>query len=146
MFGTVSTDVRTHAHRIYLAPGGIGKADLGNNPDGYPRDPKKSATVADGLSRAGCAVIWGDPSRAEHLFLAEGIETAAAVARAFWFEIGMLHTIAVAAAISATGLEKIEVYPATKQVTVCADRDEAAKPDGKPGSRTGEKAARNFAL
>jgi hypothetical protein len=34
VFGTVSADGRTHAHRIYLAPGGAGKADLGNGPDG----------------------------------------------------------------------------------------------------------------
>ena len=30
IFGTVSADGRTHAHRIYLAPAGAGKAELGN--------------------------------------------------------------------------------------------------------------------
>ena len=145
VFGTVSADGRTHAHRIYLAEGGTGKAELASGPDGHPRDPKKSAIVADGISRAGCAVVWGDPASADRLFLTEGIETGAAVARAFWFEI-TVGSLAVAAAISATGLEKFQLYPATEQVTVCADRDEADKPSGKPGSRTGEKAARQFSL
>lgn len=71
VFGTVSADDRTSAHRIYLAPGGAGKAHLGDSPDGYQRDAKKSATVTDGISRAGCAVIWGDTSSADHLFLTE---------------------------------------------------------------------------
>jgi hypothetical protein len=52
VFATTSADGRTHAHRIYLAPEGAGKADLGNGPDGHPREPKKSATVSDGLSRS----------------------------------------------------------------------------------------------
>src|SRR5512132_3609444 len=43
VFGTVAADGRTHAHRIYLAPGGAGKADLGTSADGRLRDPKKSA-------------------------------------------------------------------------------------------------------
>ena len=45
----------------------------------------------------------GDPSRAPHIVLAEGIETAAAVAPAFTAEI-QAGEIAVAAAISATGI------------------------------------------
>ena len=35
VFGTVAADGRTHAHRIYVAPGGAGKADLGSGPDGH---------------------------------------------------------------------------------------------------------------
>jgi hypothetical protein len=54
--------------------------------------------------------------------------------------------IAVAAAISANGIEAFEPYSATARVTIAADRDEAPKSDGKPGSRSGELAARSFGL
>ena len=145
VFGTVSVDGRTHAHRVYLAPEGAGKADLGNCPDGRPRDPKKSAKVIDGVSKSGCCVVWGDPSHAPRLLLTEGIETGAAVALAFGVEI-VSGEVAVAAGISATGLEAFQPYSATQRVTVCADRDEADKPNGRPGSQRGEKAARKFAM
>jgi hypothetical protein len=145
VFGTKASDGRTHAHRIYIAPGGAGKADLGSDPDGHPRDPKKSAKVLDGVSRAGCAVLWGDPTQAPHLLLTEGIETGAAVAFAFRDEIAN-REVAVAAAISATGMEAFQPYPATRRVTICADRDEAEKPGGKRPSRRGESAARAFCL
>ena len=82
VFGTVAPDGRRHAHRIYVAPSGAGKAELGVGPDGRPRDPKKSARLKDGQSAAGCAVLWGDPASAPHLLLAEGIETSAALALA----------------------------------------------------------------
>ena len=87
VFGTLSADGRRHAHRIYVAPGGAGKAELGTAPNGRPRDPKKSAKVVGEQSTAGCAVLWGDPAQAPHLLLAEGIETAAAVALAVLPEI-----------------------------------------------------------
>ena len=80
VFGTIAPDGRKHAHRIYVAAGGAGKAELGVGPDGHPRDPKKSAKLAAGQSAAGCAVLWGDPATAPHLLVAEGIETAAALA------------------------------------------------------------------
>jgi hypothetical protein len=127
VFATVSADGRTHAHRIYLAPEGAGKADLGSRPDGHPREPKKSASITEDGSSSGCAVLWGDPSIAPHLLLAEGIETAAAITTAFFAEI-IGNEIAVAAAISASGVEAFEPYPATQKVTICADRDEADKP------------------
>jgi hypothetical protein len=82
-----SADGRTHAHRIYLAEGGQGKAQLGTGPDGRSRSPKKSAQILDKDKIAGRSVLWGDPSRAPHVILAEGIETAAAVALALWTEI-----------------------------------------------------------
>jgi hypothetical protein len=145
VFETASADGRTHAHRIYLAADGAGKAELGNGPDGHPREPKKSARTIDGVSRAGCAVFWGDPAQAPQLCLAEGIETAAAIAFAFRDQVAS-GEVAVAAAISATGVEAFRPYPATQRVTVCADRDEAAKPNGQPGSRRGEQAARKFAI
>jgi hypothetical protein len=145
VFGTVSADGRIHAHRIYLAPEGAGKADLGIGPDGHPRAAKKSAKILDRVSRTGCAVLWGDPSRAPHLLLTEGIETGAAVAVAYRAEIGS-HEIAVAAGITASGVEAFQPYSATQRVTVCADRDEAEKKEGKPGSQRGEKAARKFGI
>jgi hypothetical protein len=145
VFATVAADGRTHAHRIYLAPGSAGKAELGIGPDGHARNAKKSAKVSDGVSRSGCSVVWGDPALAAHVLLTEGIETGSAVALAFRSEIEACG-IAVAACISAGGVEAFQLYPVTQKVTVCADRDEADKPNGKPGSRRGEKAARKFGL
>lgn len=145
VFGTLSADGRRHGHRIYVAPAGAGKADLGMSSNGRPRDPKKSAKVVGEQSTAGCAVLWGEPSQAPHLLLAEGIETAAAVALAVLPEIHE-GRVAVAAAISAVGMESFLPWSATQRVTIAADRDEAAKPDGRPGSRRGEQAARAFAL
>ena len=77
--------------------------------------------------------------------LTEGIETGPAVALAFKAEIAD-GRVAVAAAVSAVGMEAFQPWPATRRVTVAADRDEAPKPDGRPGSRRGERAARTFAL
>ena len=126
VFGTLAADGRRHAHRIYVAPAGAGKAELGNGPNGRPRDPKKSAKVTGEQSTAGCAVLWGDPTKAPHLLLTEGIETGAAVALVFLPEIEQ-GQVAVAAAITAGGVEAFQPWPATKRVTVAADRDEGAK-------------------
>ena len=145
VFGTVAADGRTHAHRIYVAPGGAGKADLGARPDGQPRDPKKSARIIGDDNTSGRSVLWGDPERAPWIILCEGIETGAAVAFAFQSEIETGEAV-VASAISAGGVEAFRPYPGTARVTVAADRDEAPKPNGKPGSRRGEQAAREFAL
>ena len=90
-------------------------------------------------------MLWGDPERAPQIVVAEGIETGAAVALALAAEIEA-GEVAVAAAISAGGVEAFQPYPATRRVTVAADRDEAPKPNGKPGSRRGERAAREFGL
>ena len=59
VFGTIAQDGRKHAHRIYVAAGGAGKAELGVDPDGHPRDPKKSAKLAAGQSAAGCVGALG---------------------------------------------------------------------------------------
>ena len=144
MFGTVDVGGRTHAHRIYLASGGIGKADLGADPTGNPRDSKKSARVIGNDSTAGRSVLWGDPAIARHIILAEGIETATAIALAMQAEI-IANKIAVAAAITAGGVEAFMPYPATVRVTIAGDRDEGEK-SGKPGSRRGERAARTFGI
>jgi hypothetical protein len=82
IFGTVSPDGRTHAQRIYVKADGKGKADLGVGPDGRQRDAKKSAKLPQGVNSAGCAILWGDPTTAAHLILAEGPETTAALALA----------------------------------------------------------------
>jgi hypothetical protein len=103
VFATVAPDGRRHAHRIYVASGGRGKAELGTCPDRRPRDPKKSARLKQGESAAGCAVLWGDPASAPHLLVAEGIETAAALALAYRAEIDS-HEVAVAAPLSAAGI------------------------------------------
>jgi phage/plasmid primase-like uncharacterized protein len=140
VFGTVAADGRTHAHRIYLAPRGVGKANLGTDPTGRARNPKKSARVIGNDNTAGRSVVWGDPAIAPHIILAEGIETGAAIALAMQAEI-TANEIAVAAAITAGGVEAFIPYPATARITIGTDRDEGEK-DGKPGSRRGERAAR----
>jgi hypothetical protein len=144
VFATVAPDDRRHAHRIYVQHDGDGKAGLGTGADGRRRDPKKSARLQEGRSATGCAVLWGDPAMAHHLLVAEGIETAAALALAYRAEIDS-HEVAVAAALSAAGIRSFQPWPATRTITVAADRDEA-RPAGDRGYRAGEQAARAFAL
>ncbi|TXN73422.1 DUF927 domain-containing protein [Methylobacterium sp. WL6] len=145
VFGTVDAEKRQHAHRIYLAPGGSGKADLGTDASGYTRDPKKSAKRVGEESTAGRSVFWGDPSRSPWCIVAEGIETAAAVAFAFRAEIEA-GEVTVASAINAGGIEAFGPWPATKRVTIAADRDEAAKITRPNPTRRGERAARVFGI
>ena len=143
VFGTTATDGRKHAHRIYLSRDGRAKADLGARSDGKFRDPKKSAKRADAqASTAGCGVIWGNPERAPHLVLFEGIENAAAGAYSLRAEIEA-EEIYVVSAINAGGIEAFVPWPSTQRVTVAADRDEAKKG---AGYRRGERAARAFGL
>jgi hypothetical protein len=145
VFGTVAADGRAHAHRIYLATDGRGKADLGIGPDGQARDPKKSARkIADDDNTMGRSVLWGDPAIAPHIVVTEGIETGSAVAFALQAET-LAGEIAVASAITAGGVEAFQIYPATKRVTIAADRDEGEK-EGKPRSRRGERAGRTFGI
>jgi len=136
---TVGVDGAFHAHRIYVAPDGRGKAELGETSDGRARDPKKSAKVRDGQSITGYCVVFGNAEQADHLIVAEGIETAAAVAYAFKSEV-LSSAVAVAAGISAVGVEGVKPWPATRRITVAADRDENSG-GTKPPSRRGEKAA-----
>jgi hypothetical protein len=137
VFGTIAPDGRTHAHRIYVAAMGHGKAEL----DG--RDPKKSASLAKGAKANGCAVIFGDRDKAPWCLLTEGIETGAAIAHVFAAELKAGQAY-VAAAISDSGVAGFDPWPATTRVTVCADRDET-KRRSEPGYRAGEKAALRFA-
>jgi hypothetical protein len=134
VFGTVAVDGRTHAHRIYLAPGGAGKASVSK--------PKKSAKVVGDQSVDGCAVLWGEPATAPHLIVTEGIENGAAEALAHWPEI-QAGGVAVAAAISANGIKAFKPWPATQRMTVAADRDEMWVGSKAP-SRAGELAAREL--
>lgn len=145
VFFTIDRDRRQHAQQIYVAPLGRGKADLGKNPSGAVRDVKKSAKKVDENENvAGRCAIWGDPTKAEHIILCEGIETAAAVAYSFRADIRS-KAVAIASAINAGGIEAFLPWPATKRITVAADRDDAEK-RGKPGSQRGEHAARTLGL
>src|SRR5262249_41165821 len=143
VFETADRDGKTHAHRIYLTPGGAGKAELGSDYNGQRRKAKKSARKTADESTAGRAVIWGDASKAETELIFEGIETAAAAALAFQNEINS-RKMAIFACISAGGVEAFRPWPATKRVIVGTDRDEASKNERAP-SRRGEIAARKFA-
>ena len=145
VFGQIDVDGLRHAHRIYLAKNGAGKAELGNTASGYPRNPKKSAKVLGNDTMIGRCALWGDPTRAPRIIVAEGIETAFAIADAFSKDT-RAGNVVVAAAVSATGIEAFQPWPATKRITVAADRDEGEKENGKPGSRRGEHAARKLGL
>lgn len=145
VYGTTDAEERQHAHRIYLEEGGAGKADLGTDPSGYTRDPKKSAKRVGEESTAGRSVIWGDPARSPWCIVAEGIETAAAVAYAFRAEIEASE-VTVASAINAGGIEAFTPWPAMKRITIAADRDESAKITRPNPTRRGERAARVFGI
>ena len=144
VFETLSPDGRRHAHRIYTQPNGAGKAELGRRRDGRRRDPKKSAALEEGQSASGCVVLWGDPTRARHLILCEGIETAAALALARQAEIEAGEVV-IAAGLSTSGIRSFQPWPTTRRVTIAADRDEDRPADGR-GFKAGEQAARAFAL
>jgi hypothetical protein len=145
VFGTMGVDGKRHGHRIYLASGGAGKADLGIGPSGRPRDPKKSCKVADGDNTSGRSVLWGDVDTVPWIIVTEGIETAAAVAHAFREEIGSGQA-AVAAAITTAGVEAFLPWPSTSRVTIAADRDERVKPGKVSATKAGECAARAFGV
>ena len=87
VFGTIAQDGRKHAHRIYVADGGAGKADLGVGPDGHPRDPKKSARLEPGRALLAAPCSGAIRRRRRTCCVAEGIETAAALAHAHRAEI-----------------------------------------------------------
>jgi hypothetical protein len=137
VFETVAPDGRRHAQRIYLSPDGRGKAELGPDPNGKARNPKKAARRdPDGPGTAGCCVAWGNPDN-EHIILAEGIENADAVA------LSLAGEQPVLSALSAVGVESFSPWPSTRIVTVAADRDEAKRG---AGFKRGERAAKNLAM
>jgi hypothetical protein len=143
IFETLDRDGKTHAHRIYLAPGGAGKAQLGLGANGQRRQSKKAARKTADESTAGRAVIWGDTSKAELELIFEGIETAAAATLAFQTEIAA-NEVVIAACISASGTEAFKPWPSAKRIIVGADRDEGCE-GSRPAKRRGEVAARKFA-
>ena len=106
--------------------------------DGRPRDAKKSATLKEGQNAAGCVVLWGDPAKAPHLVLGEGIETAAALALARQPEIEA-GEVAVAAALSTAGHRLIPApgrRPAGSPIAAHRDEDRPADDRGlKAGER-----------
>jgi hypothetical protein len=144
VFEQVERDGKIHAHRIYLAEGGLGKADLGLDASGKARDPKKSAKKSEDDYTSGRSVLWGDPATATVAIICEGVETAAAIALAFQAEIEA-GEIQVVSCINAAGIENFKPWPETKEVIVAADRDEAAD-GGHAPSRRGEHAAREFGI
>jgi hypothetical protein len=145
VFEMADPDGRRHALRIYLAPGGVGKANVGTRADGRAREPKKLAKAIAGDSTNGRAVIWGNPVTASLIIVCEGVETAEAVALAFKAE-AEAGTLLVAAAIHANGVEAFDPWPRAEGIIVAGDRDEAPKPSGQPPSRQGEHAARALCL
>jgi hypothetical protein len=65
VFETVNRDGREHAHRIYLSPGGKGKAKLGAGPNGRRRQPKSGAS--DNIRLLSLAsVVVSDARHHEH--------------------------------------------------------------------------------
>lgn len=140
VFGSRSVDGRQHAHRIYVAPGGEGKAELGKQTNGNPRSVKKAAKVAKDFNPTGCAVIWGSIDTAPAVVICEGIETGAAIA----FSIQELITsgnAAVAACIDGNGVASFRPWLATQRLIIAADRDEARAVDQR-GYQAGEISAR----
>jgi hypothetical protein len=107
VFEQVDRDGKIHAHRIYLAEGGLGKADLGLDASGKARDPKKSAKKIEDDNTSGRSVLWGDPATATVAIICEGIETAAAIALAFEAEIEA-GEIQVVSCINAAGIENFK--------------------------------------
>ena len=96
-------------------------------------------------STAGCAVIWGNPAGAKQVILAEGGDTAAAVAHALRQEIEA-GDIYVAACVTAGGIEAFMRWPSTQGVIVAADRDEALGPEvNREGADAGDGYAREHA-
>lgn len=141
VFGTVDRDGRRHAHRIYVEAAGAGKAKIPPKDGGVPRGVKKSAKRTPGDLVTGRCVWWGRPEAAASVIVAEGIETAAAIAHALLAEIDA-EKVAVGSAIDANGIEAFQPWPHHALVVVAADRDEAKAGQG---YRRGERAARAFA-
>jgi hypothetical protein len=136
VFEQIDRDGNIHAHRVYLAGDGRGKADLGIDANGKPRVPKKSAKILGDDNTSGRSILWGDPQTAALAILCEGTETASAVALAFQAIIEAGDIVA-AACVNAAGIENFKPWLETKKVIVAADRDEAAEVGGDAPSRRG---------
>jgi putative DNA primase/helicase len=143
VFGLVNPEGRVHAHRIYVQPGGGGKAKLPKRADGSERDIKKAVYLPKPDHIDGRCVVWGDASKAKTFIVGEGIETMAAVAQAYRVEIEQ-GDIVVVAACSTAWLKSWRTWPAAKRVVIAADRDED-RPRDDAGYKAGAKAAKKLA-
>lgn len=132
VFGLTDIDGHIHAHRIYTNGAG-GKADLPPLANGEARPVKK--LIYDGGNSSGLCVVWGNLLTATLIIIAEGIETAAAIATSFSADLG--DNLAVVAGISAGGIEAFRPGPNCTAVIVAADRDDLK-------TKRGEQAARVF--
>ena len=126
VFGTVAADGKRHAHRIYVAPGGAGKADLPRAGRQRAR-PEEAAPGQRGRQhRRALRPVGRSRRRAvDHRWRGDRDRRS----RCLRLQAGdRAGELAVAAAITAGGVEAFQPYPATKRITVAADRDEEAKP------------------
>ena len=105
-------------HRTYLDPDGHGKASVAS--------PKKSMPPLTQGAMTGAAIRLFDPT--DVLAVTEGIETALAVEEATGTPVW--------AAVSAGGLEAVELPPTVRRVEIWADGDESGR-----GQDAAEKAA-----
>jgi putative DNA primase/helicase len=143
VFALISPDGRSHAQRIYLASGGQGKAEIPPREDGTRRDPKKAVPLPKDERIDGQCVYWGDPATAPTAIVAEGIETAQAVAQAHVVQIA-LDRVAIVATVSASWMPQWKPWPANKIATIVADRDEDSERTGQ-SLKQGERAAHKLA-
>jgi putative DNA primase/helicase len=144
IFETTDAAGKVCGTRIYVQPNGLAKADLGQRADGQARPTKKAVKSLSTETTAGRAVVFGVPKKAPHILLAEGLETGAALALAFKDEISE-DKLAVASALTTSGIRGFNPYAATKKITVAADRDEMVSIAKPTPSKAGEKAAIAFA-
>ena len=140
VFSIVDPDGHVGGFRIYVAPGGQGKAELPRHANGKKRDPKKALPREDKALPGHC-VLWGNASAAHRMIVCEGIETGAAIATSHREEIAAGSTC-VAAAISSPWLKRgWRPWPTVELVIVVADRDEDPERGEKGSFREGQKAA-----
>ena len=134
----INADEVTGGILIYLSEDGTQKADLGLDRDGNPRKVKRMTTG----TKAGGAVLFGDPKTATRQASCEGVETGSGIARAALIagEDGVL----VACGGTAIFMESVPVWPMVEALYVACDRDERPNKKGIV-SRAGEKSGRVLA-
>ena len=98
VFGTIAQDGRKHAHRIYVAAEAPAKPNLVSTRTDIRVTRRSRPSWPPGRALPAASVLWGDP-KAPHLLLAEGIETAAALAHAHRAEIEAGELVIAAAPV-----------------------------------------------
>ena len=116
----------TGIHRTALKDDGSGKRIMADG---------ASAKRMRGIAK-GAVVMLGHA--AQHMGLAEGIETALSAARIF--------NLPVWATLSAGGIANIPVIPGVKHLTVCADHDQAGLTAAKQCARRYQRAGINVTV